>query len=127
MAKKGENTRVPFTKEQLAQIEKADALELKRLAEEWGRTYESLRRKRYAMRHSDEDRISKRKYKRKLKHIAKQEGYISWTKAEELEIMTSELTDVELAKKLGRSVPSVWAKRSRLMRKNNANKDKEYE
>ena len=122
MAKKKKNVRVPFTQEQLTQIKEADASELKRLAEEWDRTYESLRRKRYALRNPDEDRVSKRRYKRKLKNKAKQSYcYMPWTLSEEQEILTSKLTDVEIAKKLGRSVTSVWAKRSRLMKKGKTN------
>lgn len=122
MAKQKKDVRVPFTDEQISQLRVASASDMKRLAEEWGRSYGSLRRKKYNIEHFEEDRIAKRKYKRKLKHKSKSKyKHTTWTLAEEQEILTSKLTDVELAKKLGRSVASIWAKRSRLMKKGKTN------
>lgn len=122
MAKQKKGVRVPFTPEQLNILRTANASDMKRLADEWGRTYTSLRRKQYNLLHVEEDRIAKRKYKRKLKKKTKNEyKHMTWTLAEEQEILTSKLTDVELANKLGRSVVSIWAKRSRLMKKGKTN------
>lgn len=123
MAKKNKNERIPYTPEQIQTLLNSEgAKELKQLAQQWGRTYESLRRKRYAVRNKDRDIAAKRRYKSKLtKRTQGKYKYTTWTLAEEQKILSSKLSDIELAKEMGRTVASIWQKRARLLKKGKTN------
>jgi hypothetical protein len=117
MARKKKNIRVPFTEEELQMIREAPLTKLKDLAFVMGREFDSLRRKKWAMENKDRDLRAKLDYKKRLlEELPAKQKNTRWSVKEEDLIMNSDLTDVEIAKQLGRTVGSVQTKRNRLIK-----------
>lgn len=114
--RKRKTDRIPFTKEELDMIENTELCNLKDLAVFMKRDYDSLRRKKWTMENWVQDRLKKNAYKRRVaKEIPAPNTHQVWSPAEEDLILTSSLTDKELALELGRSVGSIQVKRARLL------------
>lgn len=120
MAKKAVGSRKPFTEEEIKYILETPIRNLKDLAFVMGRSYDSLRRKKWKMEHADQDRASKNKYRRQEYNASvadAKNSHIVWARWEEDLILKSKDTDKELSIKLKRTIGSIQAKRSRLLKK----------
>lgn len=116
--KKGINHKA-YTLKELKLILETPDKNMKDLAFLLNRTTDALRRKKWALLHSERDKVAKLLYKKKqLKDSKKNAGYDNtrWSVAEEKEVLESKLTDKELAVKLGRTIAAVQMKRLRLLR-----------
>ena len=117
--KKNKNQNKQFTKAELKMIKDAPLSSMKDIAFMLERTEASVRRKKWMLENPEKDRTRKLEYRRKLQAetlIKADANNSRWTKAEEEELLTSDLTDMELAKKLGRTLAAVQVKRLRLQR-----------
>lgn len=117
--KKNKNQNKKFTKAELKMIKDAPLSSMKDIAFMLERTEASVRRKKWMLENPEKDRTRKLEYRRKLQAetlIKADANNSRWTKAEEEELLTSDLTDMELAKKLGRTLAAVQVKRLRLQR-----------
>lgn len=117
--KKNKNQNKKFTKAELKMIKEAPLSSMKDIAFMLERTEASVRRKKWMLENPEKDRTRKLEYRRKLQAetLVKADANNSrWTKGEEEELLTSDLTDMELAKKLGRTLAAVQVKRLRLQR-----------
>lgn len=120
MAKKAVGTGKPFTEEEIKYILETPIKNLKDLAFMMGRSYDSVRRKKWKMENADRDRASKNQYRRREynESIADaKNSHIVWTRWEEELILKSKSTDKELSVQLKRTVGSIQAKRNRLLKK----------
>lgn len=127
MAKKKPKERIPFTPEELEFIRTTPLVNLKDLAFSMNRSYSSVRRKKWAMEHKEQDVAAKKRYLKKQYEelTGGKRGYGFWSPREVLIIMHSTMTDAELAIELGRSVQSIQMKRHRIMQeKERENKKK---
>lgn len=118
MAKKAIGIRKPFTEEELQYIKETPIRNLKDLAFMMGRSYDSVRRKKWRLDNIERDRASKNRYREKEYNSLKEEAkntHIVWAKWEEELILKSKETDKELAKRLQRTVGSIQTKRTRLL------------
>lgn len=113
--------RVPYSKEEIELITENKGLNLRDIANMIGRDYDSVRRKKWRIENMGRDAEARYKYKKKLQaeFSTGERPYMIWSPAEEEEIMTTKLTDKELAIKLGRTVGSIQVKRNRLLKKGN--------
>lgn len=117
MARKKKNIRIPFTEEELQMIREAPLTKLKDLAFVMGREFDSLRRKKWAMENKERDLKAKLEYKKRLQEeLPAKHRNTRWSVKEEDLIMNSDLSDIEIAKQLGRTVGSVQVKRNRLIK-----------
>ena len=118
MARKKVNTKIPFTEEEIQYIIDTPALKLKDLAFMLKRSYDSVRRKKWALENKHRNTQAKLEYKKRLQEEINggNKDYNIWTKSEEELILTSKLTDRELAHKLKRTVGSIQVKRNRLLK-----------
>lgn len=117
MAKLKKDTRIPFTPEELQYIKDTPALKLKDLAFMLKRSYDSVRRKKWAMENHHRDVQTKLNCKKKTdEEIGVKDDYNIWTKAEEDLVLNSKLTDRELAIQMKRSIGSIQSKRYRLLK-----------
>lgn len=111
--------RVPYSKEEIELITENKGLSLRDIANMIGRDYDSVRRKKWRIENMGRDAEAKWKYRKKLQaeRPTGERPYMIWSPAEEEEIMTTTLTDKELAIKMGRTVGSIQVKRNRLLKK----------
>ena len=118
MAKKKPKERIPYTPEELEFIRTTPLVNLKDLAFSMNRSYSSVRRKKWAMEHKEQDVAAKKRYIRKQYEelTGGKRGYDFWKPREIILIMESTMTDTELAIELGRSVQSIQIKRHRIMK-----------
>ena len=125
--KRKRNEFVPFTEEEIELIMETGYKNLKDVAYLLKRSDDSVRRKKWMLENTERDRENKKQYRKKLqeKTLATATSNNSrWSKAEEQEVLKSNLTDVELAKKLGRTLSAIQIKRMRLLEANRARKRK---
>lgn len=125
--KRKRNEFVPFTEEEIELIMETGYKNLKDVAYLLKRSVDSVRRKKWMLENTERDRENKKQYRKKLqeKTLATATSNNSrWSKAEEQEVLKSNLTDVELAKKLGRTLSAIQIKRMRLLEANRARKRK---
>lgn len=118
MAKKKKQERIPFTKEQVERIRNAKSSnELKDLAFMFDRSYDSVRRKKWKLENPKQDLETRYEYKAKVQAELANNKCLNnrWSKVEEELILTSDSTDIELARLLNRTVGAVQVKRVRLM------------
>lgn len=117
MAKLKKDTRIPFTPEELQYIKDTPALKLKDLAFMLKRSYDSVRRKKWALENPYRDVQTKLECKKKTnEEIGVKNDYNIWTKVEEDLVLHSRLTDRELAIQMKRSIGSIQSKRYRLLK-----------
>lgn len=117
MAKKEINQRIPFTQDELELILNTPTTHLKDLAITLKRSYDSVRRKRWALENKERDIKSKLAYKKNMKKIIETKNKNQrWSKEEIQILLTSTITDIEIAKMLGRSIGAVQVKRLRLLK-----------
>lgn len=111
--------RVPYSKEEIKLITENKGLKLRDIANMIGREYDSVRRKKWQLDNMGRDMEIKYRYKKKVQEELSngERQYMIWSPAEEEEIMTTTLTDKELAIKLGRTVGSIQVKRNRMLKK----------
>lgn len=120
MAKKAIGLRQPFTEEEIKYIYEAPIRNLKDLAFMMGRSYDSVRRKKWELEHKERDRASKNKYRERENAASAAEAknsHIVWAKWEEDLILKSKETDKALSIQLKRTIGSIQAKRNRLLKK----------
>lgn len=125
--KRKRNEFVPFTEEEIELIMETGYKNLKDVAYLLKRSVDSVRRKKWMLENTERDRENKKQYRKKLqeKTLATATSNNSrWSKAEEQEVLKSNLTDIELAKKLGRTLSAIQIKRMRLLEANRARKRK---
>ena len=117
--RQGKYERVPYSKEEIKLITENKGLRLRDIANMIGRDYDSVRRKKWQLENMGRDMEIKYRYKKKIQAELSngERPYMIWSPAEEEEIMTTKLTDKELAIKLGRTVGSIQVKRNRLLKK----------
>lgn len=118
-----------YTQEEMDLIMLTPKKALPALAEKLGRNAESVRRKRWQLDNVEADRLTRRRYVRRAQEEGKDSATYAnsrWTKEEEDLILTSELTDRELAKELKRTVYSIATKRLRLLREHSKETKKQY-
>ena len=118
-----------YTQEEMDLIMLTPKKALPALAEKLGRNAESVRRKRWQLDNVEADRLTRRRYVRRAQEEGKDFATYAnsrWTKEEEDLILTSELTDRELAKELQRTVYSIATKRLRLLRENSKETKRQY-
>lgn len=116
MAKKKKKAK-PFTKKEMSLIKDTPAKNIKDLAFALGKNYESVRRAKWRMENIAKDRKIKLDYQKKLRETAQLTAInkcTRWTKQEEEYLLSSDDTDTEIAKALGRTLSSVQIKRARL-------------
>lgn len=118
MAKKKKGQRVPFTEEEIKYIMETPLRNLKDLAFMMRRDYDSLRRKKWALENKERDIAAKKDYKKKIANAINdgKRMYDYWSQYEKDLIVTSKLSDLELAKELNRSVGAIQVKRNRLLK-----------
>lgn len=118
MAKKKKGQRVPFTEEEIKYIMETPLRNLKDLAFMMRRNYDSLRRKKWALENKERDIAAKKDYKKKVANAINdgKRMYDYWSQYEKDLIVTSKLSDLELAKELNRSVGAIQVKRNRLLK-----------
>lgn len=118
MAKKKKGQRVPFTEEEIKYIMETPLRNLKDLAFMMRRDYDSLRRKKWALENKERDIAAKKDYKKKVANAINdgKRMYDYWSQYEKDLIVTSKLSDLELAKELNRSVGAIQVKRNRLLK-----------
>ena len=118
MARSKKKERVPFTEEEKKQLLKASSpTELRALALVMHRSYDSLRRKKWALENRERDIHAHNEYRKERNLMSgKLHDYTIWSMAEEAYILNSDLPDVEIAKKLNRTISSVQNKRMRLLK-----------
>lgn len=117
--RQGKYERVPYSKEEIKLITENSGLKLRDIANIIGRDYDSVRRKKWRIENMGRDAEIKYRYRKKLQEEMStgERPYMIWSPAEEEEIMTTKLTDKELAIKMGRTVGSIQVKRNRLLKK----------
>lgn len=117
--RQGKYERVPYSKEEIKLITENSGLKLRDIANIIGRDYDSVRRKKWQLENTGRDAEIKYQYKKRVQAELStgEHPYMIWSPAEEEEIMTSKLTDKELAIKMGRTVGSIQVKRNRLLKK----------
>lgn len=126
MARGKKNVRIPFTPEQLDLIKKTPERNLKDVAFILNRNYDSVRRKKWQLENRTRDLERKKLYRKRVNDKAKEKAKLDntrWTVGEEEFILTSNLTDIEIAKELGRTVSSVQVKRTRLLKERKEQKN----
>lgn len=118
MARKKKKERIPFTEDEIKFILETPLQNLKDLAFMMKRSYDSVRRKKWALENKARDKRSKKAYRTKIQYAIKEgkRDYGYWSKMEEELILTSKLPDFELAQQLNRSVSSIQVKRVRLLK-----------
>lgn len=119
MARKKKTDRIPFTEDEVRQIQESPIQNLRDLAFVMNRSYESVRNKKWRLDHPERTREIDRKYKRQLHDRTTDGGkrnYLYWTKEEIDLILTSKESDLVLAEKLGRSLNCIQTKRHRLLK-----------
>lgn len=118
MAKKKKGQRIPFTEEEIKYIMETPLRNLKDLAFMMRRNYDSLRRKKWALENKERDIAAKKNYKKKVANAINdgKRMYDYWSQYEKDLIVTSKLSDLELAKELNRSVGAIQVKRNRLLK-----------
>lgn len=118
MAKKKKGQRIPFTEEEIKYIMETPLKNLKDLAFMMRRDYDSLRRKKWALENKERDIAAKKNYKKKVANAINngKRMYDYWSQYEKDLIVTSKLSDLELAKELNRSVGAIQVKRNRLLK-----------
>lgn len=126
MAKKKPKDRIPYTPEEIEFIKSTPLIHLKDLAFSMNRSYSSVRRKKWALEHKEQDVAAKKRYlKRQYEALTGgKRKYDYWTPREIILIMESVMTDTELAIELGRSVQSIQIKRHRLVQAQKQKKKK---
>ena len=99
MAKKKKGQRVPFTEEEIKYIMETPLRNLKDLAFMMRRNYDSLRRKKWALENKERDIAAKKDYKKKVANAINdgKRMYDYWSQYEKDLIVTSKLSDLELA------------------------------
>lgn len=121
MARKKNKERIPYTESEIEYIKSTPLKNLKDLAFSMNRSYSSVRRKKWALENKERDLQKKKEYAQK-QHVALTGGertYGFWSKQEITLILTSKLTDQELAKLLQRSIKSIQMKRHRVLKEKN--------
>ena len=117
--KRNDKQRKEFTSAALNLIQEAPLANIKDLAFMLNRSVAAIRRKKWMLENPDRDRDKKKMYRRKVQEETLRNASSNnsrWTKAEEEEILKSKLTDMELAKKLGRTISAIQVKRMRMLR-----------
>ena len=117
--KRNDKQRKEFTSAELKLIQETPLANIKDLAFMLNRSVASIRRKKWMLENPDRDRDKKKMYRRKVQEETLRNASSNnsrWTKAEEEEILKSKLTDMELAKKLGRTISAIQVKRMRMLR-----------
>lgn len=118
MAKKKKNAAKNYTEEEIQYIIETPMLKLKDLAFILNRSYDSVRRKKWSLENKYRENQSKLAYKKRIKEEINGgvRDYSIWTKSEEELIMTSKLSDTELARQMNRTPGSIQVKRNRLLK-----------
>lgn len=118
MAKKKKNAAKNYTEEEIQYIIETPMLKLKDLAFILNRSYDSVRRKKWSLENKYRENQSKLAYKKRIKEEINGgvRDYNIWTKSEEELIMTSKLSDTELARQMNRTPGSIQVKRNRLLK-----------
>lgn len=119
----------PYTQEEIDLILLTPKKNLSLLAEKLGRNPETIRRKRWKLEHEEQDRLSRGKSTARAQKENMSSAKFAntrWTKEEEALLLTSKMTDVELAKELKRTVYSISIKRFRLLREDKKKTKKQY-
>lgn len=119
MARKKKTDRIPFTEDEVRQIQESPIQNLRDLAFVMNRSYESVRNKKWRLDHPERAREIDKRYKRQLYNRTTDGGkrnYLYWTKEEIDLILTSKESDLVLAEKLGRSLNCIQTKRYRLLK-----------
>lgn len=117
--KRNDKQRKEFTSAELKLIQETPLANIKDLAFMLNRSVAAIRRKKWMLENPDRDRDKKKMYRRKVQEETLRNASSNnsrWTKAEEEEILKSKLTDMELAKKLGRTISAIQVKRMRMLR-----------
>lgn len=115
MAKKSKSKNIPYTQEELEFIKNSSLKNLKDVAFIIKRSYSSVRRKKWAMDNKDRDVEAKKRYRKdttkKLQEENGGKAYNYWSNSEIDLIMHSRMTDLELARRLKRTVGAIQSKR----------------
>lgn len=117
--KRNDKQRKEFTSAELKLIQETPLANIKDLAFMLNRSVAAIRRKKWMLENPDRDRDKKKMYRRKVQEETLRNASSNnsrWTKTEEEEILKSKLTDMELAKKLGRTISAIQVKRMRMLR-----------
>lgn len=108
----------PYSEEEKQKILETPTSRLKELSFELHRSYDSVRRKKWQLENKEHDAAYKVAYNRKRNSYTTDGAKFKntrWTKAEEELLFTSDKTDIDIARELGRTLSAVMVKRTRLL------------